>query len=200
MIWLRKLSELLSIDNVQELLVVGSLPEGDFSHITSRLGDFISLDGSISLLQCLRNKKPRVMVTLIGIGTEKGFLMPKTSTTLPESWWLANGYDIGLFAYSCHSAEYLAESEIRRHINSALGYEGKLWLSLETSNVWTIFIRRVREMLKKTGRIGNETYAFVQAEYSRLIRGHQGRGEVYLTQISLVWQSEHLRVIRGRTL
>jgi hypothetical protein len=199
--WYKWFKDLFDIENVQEVLLVGTLPDGGvFDSMMIEADASSRLSVSAGLDSYLRNSKPRVLVTLVGLGTAKGFLVPDSIDTLPGNWWKLDTYEVGLFSYCCYSFEYLNSSDIMRSFTGALCYESELWFSLGDDDFWVTFVGRLRELLRKAERVGNDAYANFQMEYSRAIRERRGGGETYLTRLALVSQSQRLRLIRGKIL
>jgi hypothetical protein len=178
-----------------------------------KLGEFRELDSDIeSIAEMTEKERPNLLVSMVGYGTSSGFLVNDPSAGEPvlldDGWWRAPGKGVFLFAFVCHSFEYVKDSDVQKYISSSLCYEGKLWLPVHNRDFWTRFIRNIISSIKSSGRIDHELYGRVLGWYSRAIVGRSAgilrrmglRKLDYFSRIALVKQSESLKYIPGRNL
>jgi len=203
----RRIVSLLDLSNTQEILLLGSFPPGaeGFASCLSKLGDFHQIDELASIRECLRDDRPTILISFVGLGTASGFLMNRTSggqnQTLPESWWKPHGEQRAhVFSFACYSFDYFNSSDVMSQLSGAVGYEGEIWLQLTEDHFWVELIRRIIGLLREEERIGSSFYAKVQALYSSSILNNKSGPEgsiSYLSHIALVQQSQSLKVIPG---
>ncbi len=196
------LRSFVEFSNAQEVLLIGSLWSGALRKAMSELGPHRRLHESTPLAQIVRDDRPRVIATVVAIGTRNGFLLARQDESasrrlLSEEWWELEEQVVSLFAYSCFSAEYFRTSELERYIEAALAYEDELWISVRDARFWAKFVRKIRKTLKLNGQIDDIAYTKVQKCYSKAVLGGLFRKPDYLTRICLMSQQQQLRLMQG---
>lgn len=167
-----------------------------------------------SLGKFLARKRPRVIAIMCGMGDFSGPYCNHNKAgvhhRIPDSFWASAPEDhmVYLFSYSCHSYQYLRQSEAMEHIEAAIAFDDFVWFtetpeSVIANGFWTSFVADLCALTAKWDEIDKTTYVNLARAYTdAYAKGYKKRRWAvrrskidYLTRLCLFQQLNALKMI-----
>lgn len=175
----------------------------------------LPIKSTIPLRSIVQGFKPRVVATIVGRGCPAGPLLDNgvcqnPLDILPVDWLDVSDKELVVIAITCHSVEYLSQSQYREKVSASIGFEGFLWYyhddrSDVTRAFWVNFFSKIFGAIKCSKCSVEDIFMQIMNVYTQAYLKGFLRGRIlkkhemppYLARICLAQHAMSMRRIGG---